>query len=226
MKKILSICLVVFVVMSSTFVLAEESRNDLGMYVGIVGGMVFPNKISLTDKGPNNIPLQDLTMDNSAVLGAKIGYTPSFLNKILSVEIEYNHIFGPNVGNQYWYTSSGYNFTVQANTSMDTIFMNFKVRYPTGRFHPYVGVAPGWVWMKVSDLTQSVNVGGARFTSTPLSTSANNFAYQILAGVEYDVVNNISLDLGYKFLQGKPSWTEMDGTVSLNFVTLGLNYKF
>jgi len=96
---------------------------------------------------------------------------------------------------------------------------------PTGtKFTPYIGAGAGVAWVKGN------NIG------TMLTTSVDDndtvFAYQGIAGVEYDVTSNLKADLAYRYFRTadtsftSAAATTIDGDYENHSITLGLRYVF
>ena len=146
-------------------------------------------------------PSGDIKMKNSWMLGAKFGYIiPTY--KWVAAELEYNHLFKQDVD------QAGDN----GDFSADSVMANFLVRCPEGMFHPYVGFGIGWSW--------------GDFKSDGNDNTSNNFAWQILAGLNYEITKNWSADLGYRYFQSKYSPDSGDVTSKNHIVLIGVNYHF
>jgi outer membrane autotransporter protein len=95
------------------------------------------------------------------------------------------------------------------------------VRYPEGMIHPYAGIGIGWSWGKFS---------GTEFRIGSVDESANGFAWQILAGLNFEITQNWSADLAYRYFRSKyddvGSAPSVDVTNTDNMVLLGINYHF
>ena len=86
---------------------------------------------------------------------------------------------------------------------------------------PYVGAGIGYAWLK-----PVAHVNGAKFNK-----SQYNFAWQVMAGVAYDINSNWTVDLGYKYADlGRVR--KNDGvmvnklTVRDHEILLGIRYNF
>jgi opacity protein-like surface antigen len=170
-------------------VMAQEAGP---MYFGIFGGYVFSGKVEVKPLGNTEVDV-----DNSWMLGAKFGYiAPQW--RWIAGELEYFHMFDQSVKSQ---TVMGVN--VNGNVSFDNLMVNVRLRYPEGRFNPYVGAGIGSSWYN--------------FNGTP-SDSSTNFAWQFLAGVTSQITREWSVDLGYRYFSTTPQ--------SSNQITLGVNFHF
>jgi opacity protein-like surface antigen len=187
-KKFGIICMSFFVIFSVPFI-TVAAEKDMGIYVGVLGGVVTPSGMSTT--WTEKVPVASSIYDNVALktgwlAGAKVGYLPPFTNRILAVEFEYNRIqndFDSGKG----YVHSGATLNYDSKIKIDAFMFNLIGRYPEGKIHPYGGVGIGYAKVQVDNI--SVSYSG--ITSLNFSSGSEGvFAYQLLAGVNYDVTKN------------------------------------
>jgi opacity protein-like surface antigen len=205
MKKI-SFCAVVLVLSGMLFFTstpAAKAAEAGPYYVGIFGGWVMPQNLEPQDG--EDIPLKD-----SWALGIKGGYIIPTV-KWLAVELEYAYLATQDVDR------SG----VDGDFGASNLMANFLLRYPEGKFHPYAGVGIGWSWgsIKISE----PGVGS-------IDESDNAFAWQILAGVNYEITPSWSADLAYRYFSSKYSVNsggeDVDFTSKNHMILIGVNYHF
>jgi opacity protein-like surface antigen len=183
-------------------------------YAGIMGGYVIPDNMKVNFAQPNVISPNYIELNNGFLVGAKFGYNPNIAKKILAVELEYNYQYtGLNKD-----TSTGRVLPSNFNIDFHTLFLNVIARYPEGKIHPYVGVGGGLTYSQISEPPDGAP------TSTDLS-------YQLLAGVDFDVVSNWSVGIVYKYFNVQPSFSWADGHKSWpdyvsNNIVIGINYHF
>jgi len=138
MKRIGGILAVVLLAL--VFVLAPmgtaKADNQKGLYVGIFGGYLIPDDLKL-EEGGDSI---EFDMDNSFMVGAKVGYIFPAL-PYLATELEFNYM-----GEQ---DGEFMNVTL-GEVSLTNIFANLILRYPHEMFRPYIGAGIGWSWIDVS----------------------------------------------------------------------------
>lgn len=216
MKRISLVLSVLMVVFCSSLAVAAEETT--GFYAGVLGGYVMPRDATITDKSGG--PSQDYAMDKGYLAGIKMGYIPPFA-KYLAAELEYNYVKS-SFDNSKSYAGTGGSYTIDGSNSMNAFFFNIKLRYPEGSFHPYVGIGPGYSWFKQDDITIS---GQGRLSGE----TSGQFAYQILAGLDYDITKNWGVGVGYKYIQVKPSFggaLNIDMDYKAHVVTLGVNFSF
>ncbi len=186
---ITKLLVVVILLLPCSTVMAQEAGP---MYFGVLGGYVWGGKVEVKPLGSSEVDT-----DNSWMLGAKFGYIPPQW-RWAAAELEYFHMFDQSVKSQ---TVMGVN--VNGNVSFNNLMVNVRLRYPEGRFNPYVGAGIGSSWYD--------------FSGSP-GDSSTNFAWQFLAGVTAQVTKQWSVDLGYRYFATTPQTT--------NQITLGVNYHF
>jgi len=187
---------IIFVSLLTVFVFAfnASAQDDTrGLYVGLLGGFSFPPSLSttLTDQSDGENDKVDIGMKTGWLAGAKVGYLTPFTNRILAAELEYNHL------ESNFDSKPIGGGTLDGGIKADVLMVNLIGRYPGGRFHPYVGVGGGYANVKVNDIT-----GWAQNAKimTIQGGSQGVFAYQFLAGVDFDITRNWMVGLGYKYL--------------------------
>jgi opacity protein-like surface antigen len=192
--------LVVFLVLASTP--AAKAAEAGPFYVGVFGGYVIPNDLEISG---SDVVSVDTKMKDSWMLGAKFGYIlPMF--KWVAGEVEYNYLAKQDID------TAG----VNGDFSAHNVMANLLARYPEGRFHPYVGFGIGW----------SHGMFKATTADGSADESANAFAWQILAGVNFEITPNWSADLGYRYFQSKYSIEDADVTSKNHMILIGVNFHF
>ena len=198
MKRLLVLCVSIGIILTSSVAFAQGGAG--GIYVGVLGGMAIPPSMtmSVTDLTNSENERGDISMKRGWLGGAKVGYLTPFTNRILAAELEYNHLES-NFDTKKQYEGG----TLDGRIKMDLVMVNLIGRYPSGRFHPYAGVGGGYANVKLNDMS-----GWDSSTATKEPTiqggSQAVFAYQILAGLDFDITKNWILGLGYKYLVTSP----------------------
>jgi opacity protein-like surface antigen len=177
--------------------MADEKPSNTGFYVAILGGVSIPRDMTstLTSHASGESLNGDVSLNTGWVAGAKFGYLTPFTNRILAIELEYNHIANDfDTGKTYGFAGSPVN--LDSSIKIDAIMLNLIVRYPEGMFHPYVGAGAGYADVQIDDVKWSSS--GINILN---NTSGSNgvFAYQFLAGVDFDITNHWFVGLGYKY---------------------------
>jgi opacity protein-like surface antigen len=236
MKKVASIvCALLVLLVFSSSVMAEDTK---GIYVGLVGGYVIPTGISGIIQ-PNDGRARneyDPSLKNGYLYGAKAGWLTPFTNRILALELEYNHITNDFDKAKRFISPEMPDADLDLNSkiNIDLIMFNMIARYPNGRFHPYVGAGAGYAYAKINDTVVSLE-GEQMWTYN--GGSKGVFAYQGIAGIDFDITKNIIVGLAYKYIGLQKITYDtivLDGpepsVAELNYrshnITLSLSYMF
>lgn len=189
----------------------DIASADMGAYVGVWGGYTFSPDASF--KNDNTGSTFDLDIQETWAAGVKFGYTPPQM-KYLSFELEYFYS-DPDIDR----TVSGQS-AINGDVKFNSFLYNVIVRYPEGKFHPYLGGGIGFSNADASVQTTS--------PSGSASTSENDtsFAWQILAGIDIDLTNNWTADIGYRYFYTDPKLGNLSLEYKTSMVTLGLKYRF
>ena len=91
--------------------------------------------------------------------------------------------------------------------SANNLMANLLLRYPKGMIRPYIGGGIGWSF--------------ADFRG-----SANNFGWQALAGINLEILPNLSMDIAYRFFTSDYEFDHLDVTAENHMILAGLNYHF
>jgi opacity protein-like surface antigen len=121
----------------------------------------------------------------------------------------------------------------EAKGSLDTMALMFDVAYNvlTGPLTPYVSAGVGYAWVDTNIATEPPSIGcwwhpwyGYVCTSWQDTKSVDGFAYEVGAGVRWDINDIFSLDGGYTM-----RWIALDGadgTPSFDGFQLNVGWKF
>lgn len=167
----------------------------------------------------------DLGLDVSQAYGIKLGYSPKAY-PWLAFELEgiqsypnqhgqpYNQWARPPSGSGNWSVSGGY--LAGTRWSMLTVATNLILRYPTGKWMPYIGAGPALFRGNYGGLVNNPSIG-----------------LNVLAGVKYQFADNWRVMVEYHFQENKQTYKqyEVDGTVNgftgiyqAQLVLVGLEY--
>lgn len=84
------------------------------------------------------------------------------------------------------YSTDEVSFNMKKYSLMGNVYFDYLTCTP---WTPYVGAGIGYAWLK-----PVAYIDGAKFNK-----SQYNFAWQVMAGVAYDINSNWTVDLGYKY---------------------------
>ncbi len=205
-SAVLVFCLATFLLF--TLVPVATATEAGPVYVGVFGGYVRPNDLKVEDGSSVDVSLKD-----SWAIGAKAGYIFPQV-KWLAAELEYFYLAKQDTD------QAG----VDGDYSAHNIMANLLVRYPEGRIHPYAGVGIGWSWATLKGSGTLVGVGGGS-----VDESANGFAWQLIAGLNFEITPNWSADLAYRYFQAKyddVGDVNQDVTSKNHMILIGINYHF
>jgi len=184
----------VFVFVIAAFVFPFNTASaQTGGYMGVFGGYTLSQDASMSyddyDYHYHYRDIYDFDAEETWVLGFKLGYTLPRLN-IFSFEFEYSYL-NPDVDRTVWTYADADYAKIEGDVSIHNFMLNAIAKYPGGKIHPYIGTGLG-----VSYIDASVSA-----TSTAHSASDDDtvFAWQILVGIELDLTNNLSMDIGYRY---------------------------
>ena len=205
MKRIsgtfLAFALTTFLILTSASI---GCAAEQGPYFGIFGGYVMPDDLELSGAASADVKLK-----NSWGVGAKVGYIFPAV-KWLAAELDYSYLAKQDIDED----------GVDGDFKAHNLMANLIARYPEGKIHPYIGAGAGCSW--------------GSFKATGLGTSVdesdNAFAWQLLAGVNFDIAPRWSVDLGYRYIQSKYDLNsglgDFDAKSKNHMITIGFTYYF
>jgi opacity protein-like surface antigen len=173
------------------------SDTDLNADVSLPGAPTL-NPVSSTIQTIRGVRLST-DVDNSAIVGGKIGYWFDFF-PLVGAELDI-YGFSPDI-NVPPQISSGVALTVpfNFNVSVTAISFNLMGRYPLlkspafprGRIQPYIGIGPGLFITSIEDLEPN----------TDFSLGSKTLAFgglQVIGGLKFFLLKKLSLFAEYKF---------------------------
>ena len=189
-----SLFVFVFVIAVSVFPFDTASAQR-GMYVGVFGGYTFSPDASWEDYYSSI----DLNVQETGIFGVKFGFNPPPI-KFFSIEFEYSYL-NPDMDRTVFATAGSDYDAIEGNAKIHNFMFNAIVKYPEGKIHPYLGLGIGASYFDFSALS-TANVGGVNYSERS-SVDDTVFAWQILAGVDIDLTNNLSLDIGLRYFDAE-----------------------
>ncbi len=187
----------------------EAAAQSQGFYLGVFGGYAVPDDMRISVRGAS----VDAGTDNTGVLGVKFGWIPPQA-KFLALEMEFGHIF------EHSYSYATARGSESGDVYLNNVMFNLLFRYPDGGIHPYIGAGIGWSYFNAEA------TGYDAYGPYYASEDDYAFAWQFLAGVDFQIANNISLDLGYRYFGTDPDLLIADIEYRANIFTVGLNFRF
>jgi len=205
----IAIIFMILVFMTSTGSAIAQTRL---LYFGIFGGYTLPQNMTWHSKTSDDT--LDLNVDNAGMIGFKLGYILPQA-RMLALELELNHIFEHNYGPRI---TSG--IREAGDVYLDNFFFNLLLRYPQGRIHPYVGAGIGFSYLEINNVE---TFQGITFVERENDTA---FAWQFLAGVNFEIVPNISADVTYRYYGTDPHLSIVDVKYRTSVISAGINFHF
>lgn len=209
---VVSLCMCWWVVISSPGISRAAETGKLG-YVGLSAGLTAPGDLESQDRN-RHTSLPDISLSNEYWLAARMGYTPRISHGTTPIVIELEgSLFTQTSADTSRYLDSpfGSRVALDADVFVKNIMLNFLIRYPHGRFHPYGGFGMGWVWFDLKDVKFSLDRGLAwPETGTRAHDKGDMdddvLGYQFLFGAVLDLTDSLSLDLGYRYFRTEPEF--------------------
>ena len=236
MKKTFNIIFVLSFILVNLFVVCpvKPALAQTGGYVGIWGAYTLASRATSNyydDYYDHYYRDYDLDMRETWVIGAKAGYTPPQF-KYISFEFEYSY-FKPDIKRSVIDRYGTDYIAVEGDVKLNNFMLNVMGRYPKGRFHPYIGLGFG---VSYSDLSAIATQRVSGVTSTAsVGKTYTSFSWQLLTGLEIDIIKNLSADIGYRYFATKLEFEDTPDIYfensnkvdySTNMFTLGLKFLF
>jgi len=208
----------------------KSASAQVGGYIGVWGGYtISPDASSGDSYNWNYYNRYDLDIQEAWALGVKVGYTPPQL-RYFSFEFEYSYL-DPDINKSVLGQNRTGFVVVDGDVKLNNFIFNAIAKYPLGRFHPYVGAGIGCSYTDMSAIASQSGV----INSASVGKDYTSFAWQLLTGVEIDIINNLSVDIGYRYFVTEIEFgnnteinfendTKIDFTTSM--ITLGLKFLF
>ncbi len=186
---------------------AEERLQD-GFYFGGQIGLVLPEDTSTSASG--------LDFDADYDAGYGIGLVGGWdFGQNFRVEGEWT--FRSYAVDSV--SAEGFGFKGSGNADLNVLMINgyFDLPWKDHRFVPYIGSGIGLAILSADD----VGAGGEKI----LDDTDTAFAYQFMAGLSYDLTNNVTAGVEYRFLDTTDTLdADIDSTT--HSILFNLRYRF
>ncbi|MEO1067438.1 MAG: outer membrane beta-barrel protein [Pseudomonadota bacterium] len=183
-------------------------KSDSGFYLrGDIGYTVWGNP-ELTDDVTGAIREQfDEDLDNALFAGVGVGFR---YNKFLRTDLTFDVRKGAEFDGRAPCGLCGVGFTgEETNLSAYTLMANIYFEAGEfGGFTPYIGGGVGGAFLDFANYTTSGNPAPQAPVDVFSGEENFRFAWALMAGTGYSVNKNLSLDVGYRYLNIS------DGTVT------------
>lgn len=212
MKK-LFLCIAIMaasLTVSAKNVMAEQ----IGVYVApkIVYGLVqmkgVNHKYNEVINGVNHPEFYSLDDQTDSTFGGALAIGYDFnknFNVPVRTELEYTIFSDAEAECHYTEADTGMPnerlTRKQIYDHIQTVFLNVYYDFETGtKFIPYIGAGIGAAFIKTEGISQGYNDIEGNFDVHYGSKNVTNFAWNIGAGVGYEIADNWTIDLGYRFV--------------------------
>jgi opacity protein-like surface antigen len=161
------------------------------VYLGLRGSASFLNETDFAIAGPTTVSND---YENGLGISLQAGHTLPHLYHDLGLrgEIEFGYVAhdidSHNVGGALFTGDNAF-----GETSAFYLMANAYVEYELGYFRPFVGVGLGMARIAFKE-------HGVAGVGTVMDDSDNVLAYQLSAGVSYDLYERLTLDANYRYL--------------------------
>ncbi|CAL7961466.1 exported hypothetical protein [Alphaproteobacteria bacterium] len=163
------------------------------IYVGIDAGVAMPTEFTNYDYYNNLKP------EKSVVYGGSIGYkfSPN-LRESISV-LRFNNFEFKKESSKI--TTKNYRYLFTQKISSTACMLNTMIDVAAFRkINPYIIIGVGGVRNKVSDYQLYDTADKSKLIATLQGKSNWQLAWNVGAGINYDVSNRVSIDVSYKYL--------------------------
>jgi outer membrane receptor protein involved in Fe transport len=226
-----------WLILSPSVGMTQEEKSKKLHYVGIAAGGAFPEDLESSERTFFHTSLPEANLSDEYIFGVRLGHRPHMWHKTspIVVELEASMITKTDAkSDNFLFNPVGSSVTLAADILVKDVMLNFLLRHPYGRTHPYGGFGLGWTWFDIDNAKLILEPG---FTWPGTTSGVNRqgdlsydaFGYQFLLGVSFDLTDTVSLDLGYRYFQTEPefkfrgaAFTEFEAPVDLD---LRMTYK-
>jgi len=188
------------------------NADSPGLYIGLGAGVTLPRQSDIEAPGIDT----KADLDNGWKGIGSVGY--KFTNGIRS-ELELG--YGSNQIDKI--ADIAADGDILNRTAMLNAFYDFNNVLPWSRVTPYVGLGLGVDWVKIRNAT----IPGFRVDDSEIT-----FAYQAMAGLNFDITDQLSANLGYRWFHA-PDFDVTSDTgakVNTNYAThmflIGMRWSF
>lgn len=183
----------------------DEAGGGRTSYLGVIRGYVLPNTMQedWSDAASGVSAHLMAETDRGSLTGGQTGFMPAQFGKLVALEVEQTKqsaairmIQTPSLEDGKPDVSGFYTATGDSSVVLQSTMFNLLLRYPEGRIHPYIGIGAGINRTTISFSEQTITGDGP---GSERSGTTTDLAFQVLAGVEYEVGPRLAIGLGYRF---------------------------
>lgn len=217
--------------LSVAFLGTTAMAQDYHHYISGKGAAVrLENK--LTGNGFNDTTAYSLNhKKNDTVAGLRIAYGVSIplWDSSIRTELEYGFNGKAKLDGRSSAPDLNYKSDIKSQFIMANVYYDFDLG---SDWTPYVGAGIGYARVKADNQVSYAN------ETSSLSKSSGNFAWNLTAGITYDMTENLSIDASYRYMDyGKAKTSgnlefgaqkyraHSDSKVRSNELNLGIRYR-
>lgn len=198
------------------------AADGVSPYIGIYGGMAFPEDLSNVEgRGSlSGISFSDFDLKSGPLVGVKLGISGSGTDSLMrwfGLELDVSYLRSK-IKQQTLQASAGglsVNFPVDAtNVHLITGAAHVLLKYPDGPFQPYLGVGPAAVHGRVSD------------SATFSSASTTALGLSAVGGLRVLLSEHIGFFAEYKHIRAGLEFEDVEGDVVVHGAVGGVNFVF
>lgn len=218
----------------------QSAVAQTGGYVGVWGGYTINSFAGYGDDDHEYDHHHDdwewdyhydyeMDIEETFALGVKAGFMHPLL-KYLAFEFEYSYL-NPDIDRSIIINRYGSDYVaVEGDIKLNNFMFNVIGKYPRGFVHPYIGVGLG---LSFTDVTATATDGSV--SSVSVGDNNTSFAWQLLTGLEFDLANNLALDIGYRYFVTELEFNnsmefDYDTSGNIDFetsmITMGVKFMF
>ena len=196
-------------------------------YVSIFGGWSLPDDLDVDFVGLSSTELSgSIDLDNGFMAGIAAGgrFTPW-----LRADVELSGHWHDINGEEVFETSGGSSLSYDLEGDVNALFVlaNLWIDFPVGEMiRPYIGGGAG-----IGRLDADISTTSG---SSVIDDSDWGFAYQLGAGIAFDLTPNMVVDVGYRFkainaeleVDTVPTTSDTDADYRSHNLLVGLRFEF
>lgn len=196
--------------------------NPIGrsLYAGRTRGVVLPMTMheqwSFAATGQSADLWED--MEWGSLAGSMAGFAPALFGPHMVIEAEQNEqsaavgtIRSPGFEAGKYIVAPFDAKAADSSIAFQSTFLNLILRHASGKVHPYIGVGPGLTRSSIDFNEPSLTNEGLGFEESGETTGPS---YQLLAGVDFNVTEHLTIGLGYKYFAVNPVFAWANGSHS------------
>lgn len=181
---------------------APANAAGNGWYVSVLGGANWVEDHSFSVATTPTVSADTLTWatdaDTGFIVGGAVGL--SLNNMVQGLRAEVEVAYRENQVDGFWQSNTGIPLVSSGTLDIDhstfSVMANAWYDFSLGNVSPYIGGGIGWAESQIEGQYLGTGITG------PFDFSDSGFAWQLGAGVNFDVSPNVKLGVGYRYFKG------------------------